>query len=381
MNSTPAAPTRLKVVTVLGTRPEIIRLSRVIAVLDKVTDHVLVHTGQNYDYELNEIFFKDLGIRTPDKFLEAVGETAAATVGMVIAKADLMLKEVKPDAMLVLGDTNSGLAVLSAKRLKIPIFHMEAGNRSFDIRVPEETNRRIIDHVSDINLPYSDISRDYLLREGFPPDRVIKTGRPMFEVLEHYRPQIDSSQILQNLKVRAKEYFVVSCHREENVDAPEQLAKLVQSLNLLAERYKKTIVFSVHPRTRKRLEGLSAPFHPLVQTLKPLGFTDYVRLQKEAFCVLSDSGTISEEASILGLKAVNIREAHERPEGMEETVALMTGLNPERILQAVAMVTHPELGRSQNLVRDYATPVVSEKIARIILSYTDYVNRTVWFKS
>lgn len=371
---------KLKVATILGTRPEIIRLSCVLAELDRTVDHVLIHTGQNYDYELNEIFFKDLGLREPDHFLNAVGETAAQTIGQVIAKTDALLRELKPDAVLVLGDTNSGLSVISAKRLKIPVFHMEAGNRCFDQRVPEEINRRIIDHTSDINLTYSDIARSYLLSEGFPADRVIKTGSPMFEVLNHYGKKIEASKVLQDLGLEKEKYFVMSCHREENVDDVDSLKRLSVTLGLLADRYNLPMIFSLHPRTRQRLEDHKITLHPLVKIMKPLSFTDYNQLQKNAFVVLSDSGTITEEASILGFPALNIREAHERPEGMEEASVVLTGLSPQRVLQGVELVNSQRRHRF-SMVRDYSMTNVSQKVVRIILSHVDYVKRVVWGKS
>lgn len=373
---------KIKIITIVGTRPEIIRLSRVLAQLDKHADHVLVHTGQNYDYELNEIFFNDLGIRKPDYFLEAAGASAAETIGQIIIKADLILEKEKPEALLILGDTNSCLSALPAKRRKIPIFHMEAGNRCFDQRVPEEINRKIVDHLSDVNLTYSSIAREYLLREGLPPERVIKTGSPMFEVLAHYKDNIDKSQILKQLGLTAQNYFVVSAHREENVDSDVNLSKLVTVLNGLAESYGKRIIVSTHPRTRKRVETKGVKFHKNVELLKPLGFFDYVCLQKNAYAVLSDSGTITEESSILNFPALNIREAHERPEGMEEAAVMMTGLEIERIYQGLTVLQMQTRGedRSLRLVGDYSMPNVSEKVIRLILSYTDYVNRTVWQK-
>lgn len=372
--------TRLKVMTVVGTRPEIIRLSRVIAKLDEYTDHVLVHTGQNYDYELNEVFFEELEIRRPDHFLEAAGATAAETCGQVIARTDAVLAEVRPEALLVLGDTNSCLAAYAAKRRKVPVFHMEAGNRCFDQRVPEEINRRIVDHISDINLPYSDISREYLLREGLPPDRVIKTGSPMFEVLHHYMPKIQASNVLERLGLRPLDYFVVSCHREENVDPPGHFADFVTLLNGLASAYGKRLIVSTHPRTRKRIEDEKAALSPLVELSKPFGLPDYVRLQMDAFAVLSDSGTVTEEASILNLPALNIRDAHERPEGMEEGAVMLTGLSLTRVLQGLEILKGQPRGkqRALRLVADYNVPNVSEKVVRIILAYTDYVNRVVW---
>lgn len=368
--------------TIIGTRPEIIRLSRVMICLDRYSDHVIVHTGQNYDYELNEIFFHDLEVRRPDHFLGAAGANAAETIGNTIIAVDRLLAEVQPEAVLILGDTNSCLAAIPAKRRKIPIFHMEAGNRCFDQRVPEETNRKIVDHISDINLTYSDIAREYLLREGLPPDRVIKTGSPMFEVLHAYMEKIDSSDVLARLGLSPKSYFVVSAHREENVDSELHLVKLAEILNGLAERYGKRIIVSTHPRTRKRIEAKGLSFHEKVELLKPLGFIDYVHLQKHACAVLSDSGTISEESSILNFPALNIREAHERPESMEEASVMMTGLELERVLQGLAVLDSQQRGdeRTLRLVADYSIPNVSEKVLRIIISYTDYVNRVVWHK-
>jgi UDP-N-acetylglucosamine 2-epimerase len=373
---------RLKVMTIVGTRPEIIRLSRVMAKLDEFTDHVLVHTGQNYDYELNDIFFEQMGLRRPDVFLDAVGESAAETIGNVIARADRAIAEHLPEALLVLGDTNSCLSVIAAKRRKVPIFHMEAGNRCFDERVPEEANRRIVDHTSDVNLPYSDIARDYLLREGRPPDRVIKTGSPMYEVLHHYMPQIECSAILAKLDLTAGRYFVVSCHREENVDSEVNIAQLGETLNRLACQFGERVIVSAHPRTRKSLDASGVVLDALVELMKPLGFADYVHLQRRARAVLSDSGTITEESSILNFPAVNIREAHERPEGMEEGAVMMTGLNPTRILQALdVLAKQPRDGtRLLRAVGDYSMPNVSDKVVRLILSYTDYVNRVVWRK-
>ncbi len=373
---------RLKVMTIVGTRPEIIRLARVMATLDRYTDHVLVHTGQNYDYELNQIFFDELGLRPPDYFLEAVGDSVAATIGNIIARVDPVLEQVQPDALLVLGDTNSCLAALAAKRRKIPIFHMEAGNRCFDARVPEETNRKIVDHLADINLPYSDIAREYLLREGIPPDRVIKTGSPMFEVLNHYRSQIAASKVLAALSLKPMDYFVVSCHREENVDEPQQLRKLATVLDTLAQQTQKRIIVSTHPRTRKRLEEAKLMLDPRVELVKPLGFPDYISLQMNATAVLSDSGTISEESSILNFPALNIREAHERPEAMEEGAVMLTGLDPERIFQALAVIAEQGRGNTRQLrqVADYSMPNVADKVLRLILSYTSYVNRVVWQK-
>ena len=373
---------RMKVLTVVGTRPEIIRLSRVMACLDRHVEHVLVHTGQNYDYELNEIFFNDLEVRKPDHFLNAAGATASETIGQLIIRVDEVLEREQPEAMLVLGDTNSCLAAIPAKRRKIPIFHMEAGNRCFDQRVPEETNRKIVDHISDINLTYSSIAREYLLREGLPPDRVIKTGSPMFEVLNYYLEKIDSSSVLERLGLSRQDYFVVSAHREENVDSEINLSKLAAILNGLAERYGKRIIVSTHPRTRKRIEAKGLSFHEKVELLKPLGFIDYVHLQKYAYAVLSDSGTITEESSILNFPALNIREAHERPEGMEEASVMMTGMELNRVLQGLAVLENQQRGdvRSLRLVGDYSMPNVSEKVLRIIISYTDYVNRVVWRK-
>jgi len=371
---------KIKVMTVVGTRPEIIRLSRVIAKLDKYTEHVLVHTGQNYDYELNDIFFEDLGLRRPDYYLEAAGKTAAETVGLVIAKSDEVIIRENPDALLVLGDTNSCLAAYSAKRRKVPIFHMEAGNRCFDQRVPEEVNRKIVDHIADINLPYSQISREYLLKEGFPADRIIKTGSPMFEVLYYYMPKIKSSGILEQLNLREEDYYLVSCHREENVDEPRHFENFVNMLNGLAEKFKKRIIVSTHPRTRKRIENKGVKLNPLVELCKPFGFTDYVRLELGAIAVLSDSGTITEEASILNFPALNIREAHERPEGMEEGAVMMVGFNLPIIVNALSILKDQKRGeeRTLKIVKDYDVPNVSEKISRIIISYIDYVKRNVW---
>lgn len=376
-------PTKLKLATIVGTRPEIIRLSRVIAACDRYFDHQLIHTGQNYDYELNQIFFEDLGIRRPDYFLEAAAATAAETIGLIIAKSDSLLRQEKPEAILILGDTNSCLAAIAAKRLKIPIFHMEAGNRCFDQRVPEEINRKIVDHISDINMPYSTLSRDYLLREGLPPDRVIKTGSPMQEVLHHYLPQIQNSDVISRLGLQPQQYFVVSSHREENIDFPEQFAKLQNVLNRLADDYQLPIIVSTHPRTRKRIEATSAQFNDKISFLKPLGFFDYVHLQLHARATLSDSGTITEESSILNFPAINIRNAHERPEGMEEASVMMTGLEWDRICQALSILEHQSRGTDRTLrpVRDYDVPNVSEKVCRVIASYTDYVNRVVWSKN
>ncbi len=371
---------KIKVMTVVGTRPEIIRLSRVMAALDRYTDHCLVHTGQNYDYELNEVFFQELELRKPDYFLDAAGANAAETIGKVIIAADQVLAKVQPDAVLVLGDTNSCLSVIAAKRRKIPIFHMEAGNRCFDQRVPEEINRRIIDHISDINLPYSDIAREYLLSEGLPPDRVIKTGSPMFEVLNYYGPKIDSSDVLTRLALDPFEYFVVSAHREENIESEESFRKLTAILNGLAESYGRRVIVSTHPRTRRRIDALGVTFDERVELLKPLGFSDYVHLQKHAAVVLSDSGTITEESSILNFPALNIREAHERPEGMEEASVMMTGLDLERVFQGIEVLQDQPRGDKRLLrqVADYSMANVSSKVVRIILSYTNYVKRTVW---
>ncbi|MBO9153271.1 non-hydrolyzing UDP-N-acetylglucosamine 2-epimerase [Chitinophaga sp. GCM10012297] len=372
---------KLKVMTVVGTRPEIIRLARVIAKLDEspAIDHILVHTGQNYDYELNQIFFDDLGIRKPDFFLDAAGKSATETVGQILIKIDPLLGNEQPDAFLVLGDTNSCLCAIPAKKRHIPIFHMEAGNRCFDQRVPEETNRRIVDHISDINLTYSDIAREYLLREGLPADRIIKTGSPMFEVLEHYRPGIEASGILHQLGLEEHKYFVVSSHREENVNDPRNFAALIESLNLIAEKYRFPIIVSTHPRTRKLIEAGNIKARPEILFLKPMGFTDYNALQLKSYAVLSDSGTISEESSILNFPALNIREAHERPEAMEEASVMLVGLNPERILQGLTQLEHMERGkRAFRQVADYSMPNVSDKMVRIIISYTDYVRRVVW---
>jgi len=373
----------LKVMTIVGTRPEIIRLSRTIAKLDEFCEHILVHTGQNYDYDLNEVFFSDLGIRKPDFFLEAAGENAAETIGQIIIKADEVMQKQGPDALLLLGDTNSSLASISAKRLKIPIFHMEAGNRCFDFRVPEEINRRIVDHISDINLTYSAIARDYLLREGFPPDQVIKTGSPMLEVLEYYSKDIDSSRIIEKLSLVPGQYFVVSSHREENVDSPENLKKIISILNDLALRFQSPIIFSTHPRTRKRLEILGVETNPLIHFLKPFGFFDYIKLQMEARCVISDSGTITEESSILNIPALNMRETHERPEGFEEASVIMVGLDSEVINQSIKILDLQPRGSNRllRLVDDYSPRNVSDKVLRIILSYTGFVNRKVWRKN
>ena len=373
---------KLKVMTVVGTRPEIIRLSRVIAALDasEAIDHVLVHTGQNYDYELNEVFFEDLGIRKPDHFLNAAGTNATTTAGQILINIDPVLEEVNPNAFLVLGDTNSCLCAIAAKKRRIPIFHMEAGNRCFDQRVPEETNRKIVDHISDINLTYSDIAREYLLREGIPADRVIKTGSPMFEVLNNYASEIESSNVLSKLNLEKNKYFVVSAHREENISSEKNFKGLIDCLNTIAEKYDYPIIFSTHPRTRNMIEKRKVETHKNIQFLKPLGFHDYNALQKHSFAVLSDSGTISEESSILNFRALNIREAHERPEAMEEASVMMVGLNTERILQGLVQLQKQQLGESRNFrqVADYSMPNVSEKMVRIIISYTDYINRVVW---
>jgi UDP-N-acetylglucosamine 2-epimerase len=375
---------KMKVMTIVGTRPEIIRLSRVIDKLDRYCEHVLVHTGQNFDYELNQVFFEDLGIRKPDHFLNSAAgsRSAAQTIGNVISAVDLLLEEESPVAVLILGDTNSSLAAIPAKRRKVPVFHMEAGNRSFDLRVPEEINRRIVDHTADINLTYSTIAREYLLREGLPPDQVIKTGSPMYEVLGYYMPQIQSSDVLKRLGLSASEYFVVSAHREENVDSEKNFAKLVQVLNAVAEEQGHPVVVSTHPRTRKRIEARTTTFHPQVQLLKPQGFHDYVHLQMHARAVLSDSGTITEESSILNFPALNLREAHERPEGFEEAAVMMVGLDVDRVRQALTILNDQPRGeqRALRLVADYSMPNVSDKVLRIILSYTDYVNRVVWKK-
>jgi UDP-N-acetylglucosamine 2-epimerase (non-hydrolysing) len=380
---------KLKILTVVGTRPEIIRLSRVLAKLDEHCDHILVHTGQNYDYELNQVFFDDLSVRKPDYFLNSAdGSSGAAhTIGNLIIAVDKVLAEVKPEAMLVLGDTNSCLSVIPAKRRKIPIFHMEAGNRCFDQRVPEETNRRIVDHTADVNLTYSTIARDYLLREGLPPDLVIKTGSPMYEVLHYYRDRIDASTILDRMQVQAGQYFVVSAHREENIESDQSFTKLVAVLNAVAAHYNLPVIVSTHPRTQKRIDATGATFHPLVRLLKPLGFNDYVKLQLSAKAVLSDSGTINEESSILNFPALNLREAHERPEGMEEAAVMMVGLETNRVMQGLAILETQLSGlsadsasRNLRLVEDYSMPNVSDKVLRIVHSYTDYVNRVVWKK-
>ena len=373
---------RLKVMTVVGTRPEIIRLSRVMAALDHsdAIEHIIVHTGQNYDYELNQIFFDDLGIRKPDFFLNAAGATATETVGQILIKIDPLLETEKPDAFLVLGDTNSCLCAIPAKKRHIPIFHMEAGNRCFDQRVPEETNRKIVDHVSDLNLTYSDIAREYLLREGLPADRIIKTGSPMFEVLNHYLPTIEASDVLERLQLEEGKFFVVSSHREENINSEKNFKGLMDSLNLIAEKYNYPIIVSTHPRTRNMIDKKNIEMHKNVQFLKPLGFNDYNALQMRSFAVLSDSGTISEESSTLNFRALNIRDAHERPEAMEEASVMMVGLNPERIMQGLVQLQNQKVGEERNFrpVADYSMPNVSDKMVRIILSYTDYIKRVVW---
>ena len=376
---------RLKVMTVVGTRPEIIRLSRVMSALDnsKAIEHIIVHTGQNYDYELNQIFFDDLQIRKPDYFLNAAGSTATETIGKILINIDPLLEEVKPDAFLVLGDTNSCLCALPAKKRHIPIFHMEAGNRCFDQRVPEETNRKIVDHISDINMTYSDIAREYLLREGLSADRIIKTGSPMFEVLNHYLPSIKSSNVLERLQLERNKYFVVSAHREENISSDSNFVDLVSSLNLVAEKYNLPIIVSTHPRTRKMIDAKGILLHKNIQLLKPLGFNDYNALQLHSKAVLSDSGTISEESSILNFPALNIRQAHERPEAMEEASVMMVGLNPDRILQGLIQLESQKSGdeRSFRKVADYSMPNVSDKVVRIVISYVDYIKRVVWEES
>jgi UDP-N-acetylglucosamine 2-epimerase len=379
---------KLKVMTVVGTRPEIIRLSRVMSALDTSPsiEHITVHTGQNYDYELNEVFYADLGIRKPDYFLNAAATTPTATIGQILVNIDPLLEVVQPDAFLVLGDTNSCLCAIPAKKRKIPIFHMEAGNRCFDQRVPEESNRKIVDHISDINMTYSDIAREYLLREGLSPDRIIKTGSPMFEVLNYYLPQIEKSNVLERLLLKKGKYFLVSAHREENINNDRAFFALLDSLNRIATVYDYPVIVSTHPRTSRRLEKVQSTsvleLNPLIQWLKPLGFSDYNALQLNALAVLSDSGTISEESSILNFRALNIREAHERPEAMEEASVMMVGLEPERVLQGLAQLDQQHFGATRNfrLVADYSMPNVSEKVVRIILSYTDYINRVVWKK-
>lgn len=374
--------TKLKVMTVVGTRPEIIRLSRVLCALDasEAVEHIIVHTGQNYDYELNQIFFEDLGLRKPDYFLEAAGKTATQTVGNILIKIDPLLEALKPDAFLVLGDTNSCLCAIPAKKRHIPIFHMEAGNRCFDQRVPEETNRKIVDHTADINLTYSDIAREYLLREGLPADRIIKTGSPMFEVLNYYLPQIESSNVLEKLNLEKGKFFVVSSHREENINSEKNFRGLMDSLNAIAEKYNYPVIVSTHPRTQNMIDKMKVEMHSNIRFLKPLGFHDYNALQMHAFAVLSDSGTISEESSILNFRALNIRQAHERPEAMEEASVMMVGLSKERILQGLVQLQTQKIGEQRNFrsVADYSMPNVSEKMVRIIISYTDYVKRVVW---
>ena len=371
---------KLKVVTVVGTRPEIIRLSRVMAKLDEHCEHILVHTGQNYDYELNQIFFEDLGIRKPDHFLNAAGQSGAETIGNVIIAVDKVLAEVQPEALLVLGDTNSCMAVIPAKRRKIPTFHMEAGNRCFDMRVPEEINRRIVDHTADINLTYSTIARDYLLREGLSPDMVIKTGSPMFEVLNYYREGIEQSDVLQRLGLEEGKFFIVSAHREENIDSDKNFLKLVDVLNSVAAHYDYPVIVSTHPRTQKRVDAMGIKFHANVRLLKPMGFKDYNKLQLASKAALSDSGTINEESSILNFPALNLREAHERPEGMEEASVMMVGLEADRVMQALQVLESQLSGseRTLRLVADYSMPNVSDKVVRIVHSYRDYVMRNVW---
>ena len=372
---------KLRVLSIVGTRPEIIRLSRVIARLEGDFSHRLVHTGQNYDYELNQVFFADLAMRKPDYFLEAVGGTLAETIGNIISKVDPVLEDFRPDALLVLGDTNSTLAVIPAKRRKIPIFHMEAGNRCFDHRVPEEINRRIVDHTSDVNLPYSTLARENLLREGLPPDLIIKIGSPMYEVLQHAMPQIESSNILEQHGLICGEYYLVSCHREENVDVESNIRSLLDTLNRLADTRQRRIIVSTHPRTRLRIDSMKIDLDPRIELLKPLGFFDYIKLQQSAAVVLSDSGTITEEASILDLRALNLRDTHERPEGMEEGAVMMTGVSWERVSQGLLMLeASGSLGRQTRLVRDYDAPLVSQTVSRIILSYVDYVNHVIWRK-
>jgi UDP-N-acetylglucosamine 2-epimerase (non-hydrolysing) len=373
---------KLKVITVVGTRPEIIRLSRVISALDasEAIEHILVHTGQNYDYELNEVFFEDLGIRKPDHFLNAAGSNATTTTGQILINIDTVLEDVQPDAFLVLGDTNSCLCAIAAKKRHIPIFHMEAGNRCFDQRVPEETNRKIVDHISDINLTYSDIAREYLLREGLSADRIIKTGSPMFEVLNHYLPQIKNSGVLQKLNLEKGKYFVVSAHREENISSDKNFRGLLESLNIIAEKYGYPVIVSTHPRTRNMIDKKQIKTHAAIQFLKPLGFHDYNALQMNSYAVLSDSGTINEESSILNFRALNIRDAHERPEAMEEAAVMMVGTNTERILQGITQLQRQTIDEERNFrkVADYSMPNVSEKVVRIIISYTDYIKRVVW---
>lgn len=373
----------LKVMTLVGTRPELIKMSRVIAELDKHTEHTLVHTGQNYDYELNQVFFDDLGIRKPDFFLEAVGDNAAQTIARVIEKSDAVLEQVKPDALMLYGDTNSCLAVISAKRRKVPVFHMEAGNRCFDQRVPEELNRKVLDHLSDINMVLTEHARRYLIAEGIRPETIIKTGSHMREVLDHYMPKIQQSKVLETMKLEEGKFFIVSAHREENVDSPENVADLLETLNTLASQYNYPVIVSTHPRTQKRLAELDlSAMNPLIKFLKPFGFTDYIRLQMGAACVVSDSGTITEETSLLGLKAITIRNAHERPEGMDEGILIMSGLKKERVLDAVRVVIEQKEAQPNvaPVVKDYENPHVARQVLRVVLSYTDYINRTVWSK-
>lgn len=373
----------LKIVTLVGTRPEIIRLSRVIPKLDEFCDHTLVHTGQNFDYELNEVFFEDLGIRAPDEFLDSAGASAAETIGRVITAADRVISKHAPEAVLLLGDTNSSLAAIAAKRRKVPTFHMEAGNRCFDFRVPEEINRRIVDHIADVNLTYSDIAREYLLREGLPPDRIIKTGSPLREVIEHHWPKIESSDVLSRLQLTPLRYFVVSLHREENVDSPESLRRLLDLLNHLAVKHDLPLVVSTHPRTRQRIDALGATVDPRIRLLKPFAFSDYIALQVNARAVLSDSGTITEESSILNFPALNLREVHERPEGFEEASVMLVGLSKQRVDDALAVLDRQPRGQDRllRMVRDYEPTNVADKVLRIVLSYTDYVNRRVWGKT
>jgi UDP-N-acetylglucosamine 2-epimerase (non-hydrolysing) len=373
---------RIKVMTIVGTRPEIIRLSRTISKLDKYCDHLLVHTGQNYDFELNQIFFEDLGIRSPDLFLECAGGSTAETMAQIIAKSDAAFQEHNPEAVLILGDTNSAMAAIPAKRRKIPIFHMEAGNRCFDLRVPEEINRKIVDHISDINMPYSSIARDYLLREGIRPDMIVKTGSPMDEVLRFYQDKIAESDVIERLSLVSEEFFLVSVHREENVDSNSNIHNFVKVLDSIAEKFGYPIIVSTHPRTRKKIEALDLKFHPLVKLMKPLGFCEYIKLQTSAKVVLSDSGTITEESSILNFPAINMRDAQERPEGFEEGAVMFTGMSVDRILQAIEVLEHQDRGsvRSINVVSDYVAPNVSEKVVRTILSYTDFVNKVTWRK-
>ncbi len=370
----------MKVMTIVGTRPELIRLSRIIPRLDQYTEHTLVHTGQNYDYELNEIFLKDLEIRCPNYYLGAAGETAAATIGQVISKSDALIQQIAPDAILILGDTNSSLAAIAAKRRKVPVFHMEAGNRCFDQRVPEEINRKIVDHISDINLPYSTIAREYLLREGLPPERVIKTGSPMGEVLHYYQPKIDASKVLEQMDLSPGDFYLISSHREENIDFPAQFAGLIGVMNQLAETSGRRVIVSTHPRTRKKIEAEGAILSNRVELMRPFGFCDYIKLQCQAHAVLSDSGTITEESSILNFPALNIRQAHERPEGMEEGAVMLVGLDWCRIREGLSILEHQKRGseRTLRMVADYDVRNVSEKVVRIIQSYTDFVNRVVW---